>query len=211
MRYLIIILAISLASVLNATAKYDEKMLAEQIKQLNKAKTEEKLVSLVKSFENISKESPNQWLPIYYASYANLSVLFFSNNLTPTEKKEYLSKAQKQLNVALTIDDKESELHVLQAFIYLMSINAPEEGYDLSNKAIQSLQKAKALNPNNPRIYYLEATNEFYKPTEFGGGKAAAKPILEKANRLFETQSHENTLLPQWGQQHNRVLLSQCD
>jgi hypothetical protein len=43
------------------------------------------------------------------------------------------------------------------------------------------LNKAKQLNPNNPRLYYLEGAGIFGTPEQFGGGKTKAKPVLQKA------------------------------
>jgi hypothetical protein len=44
----------------------------------------------------------------------------------------------------------------------------------------------------------------------FGGGQDAAKPNLVKANELFDSQVVKDPLMPDWGKQDNRQLLSNC-
>ena len=55
---------------------------------------------------------------------------------------------------------------------------------------IQNLEKAKELNPDNPRIYLQRGISKFYTPKMFGGGKKAAAPYFEKAQGLFAKEQH---------------------
>ena len=62
----------------------------------------------------------------------------------------------------------------------------------------EPLQKAKKINPNNPRIYILEASLQMNIPTIFGGGCTKSKTILVKAKQLLDKQA-SSTILPTWG------------
>jgi hypothetical protein len=71
------------------------------------------------------------------------------------------------------------------------------------------LQQAKQLNANNPRLYYLEGASIFGTPEQFGGGKANAKPILEKAVALYKAEQ-QKPFYPHWGQRQAEDMLAQC-
>ena len=76
-------------------------------------------------------------------------------------------------------------------------------------KATEALGKAKAMNPNNPRIYILEGQDKFYTPEQFGGSKEEAKKLFEKANEIFMTTKPGSSIEPQWGRGQVAYFLSQ--
>jgi hypothetical protein len=45
----------------------------------------------------------------------------------------------------------------------------------------------------------------------YGGGKAMAKPLLEKAKELFDKETKTSVLKPHWGEKENLDYLKQCD
>ena len=83
------------------------------------------------------------------------------------------------------------------------------EGVNLDGIATEALAKAKELNASNPRIYILEAQDKFYTPEQFGGSKAEAKVLFEKAKGLFDTYKTESTIAPNWGRSQVWYFLSQ--
>lgn len=74
----------------------------------------------------------------------------------------------------------------------------------------EDLEKAKKINPNNPRIYLLQGIPIFHKPKLFGGGKSKALPYFQKAQDLFAKQDATNLEHPYWGAQENADYLAQC-
>ena len=76
-------------------------------------------------------------------------------------------------------------------------------------QAGEALQKAMALNPNNPRVYYLQGMSLFGTPEQFGGGKAAAKPLFEKAVALGKAEQ-EKPLYPHWSLEQSEAMLKLC-
>src|SRR5204863_6855814 len=76
-------------------------------------------------------------------------------------------------------------------------------------EADKYLATAKQLNPNNPRLYYLEGAGTFGRPEQYGGGKAKAKPLLEKAVALYKAEQPK-PLYPHWGQKQAEDMLAQC-
>jgi hypothetical protein len=66
-----------------------------------------------------------------------------------------------------------------------------------------------ALDPNNPRLYYLQAMSLFNTPAQFGGGKDKAKPVFEKSVALFKA-AQAKPLYPSWGRPQAENMLAQC-
>ncbi|MFA9392070.1 MAG: hypothetical protein ACERKD_19830 [Prolixibacteraceae bacterium] len=211
MKNLIILVAILLASTLSTFAGNYEETMGKTIAQLYQTQNREELLALGNTFDRIAQKESTQWLPYYYAAYSNLSVLFFAHDLSVAEKTEVLNNAQMELDKALRLNEKESEIYVLQAFIYSMRITDPSMGRKYSGLSNEALAKAQLLNPENPRYYYLKGTNLFHTPAEYGGGMDAAKPLFEKAAELFSKTTQKNTLMPIWGNQHNSIMLQQCN
>jgi hypothetical protein len=73
------------------------------------------------------------------------------------------------------------------------------------------IAKAKKINPENPRIFFLEGQGPFYKPKMFGGGKNKAQPYFEKAKELFAKEDKTSLLKPHWGETENEEYLKQCN
>ena len=72
-----------------------------------------------------------------------------------------------------------------------------------------ALEKAKKMDPTNPRPVLLEAENKFYTPEAFGGGQTAAKVSFDTASKLFENFKPENALSPVWGKSTLDYFLAQ--
>lgn len=210
MKNILFISAIILSSVTGAYAGNYEETMEKNISMLYQAHNRDELVEIANTFDRIARKESGKWLPFYYAAYANVSVLFFSHDLSADEKSTYLDQAQEELNAAFKLNDAESENHVLQALIYQMRITGQADARQYSSLADESLAKAELLNPQNPRSYYLKALNLYYRPKEFGGGVEVAKPLFEKAAALFEKSKEQDKLLPGWGEDHNQMMLEKC-
>lgn len=189
---------------------YEEKMGAA-IQKMYQSRSETELTEIADQFEKIALESEKEWLPGYYAAYSYLSIVINNYIISSDKKVEILNKSQEHIEKIKQIKSDESEIYTLQAFLYLMSIINPEEGYKYSTLANENLTKAEKLNPNNPRIFYLTALSFLYTPEDFGGGVAVAKPLFVKAEQLFKDESGKDKLLPSWGKIHNGMMLKQCD
>ena len=211
MKNIIIILVIATISSLKSFAGNYEETMGKNIQKLYQTQNTEELIALANTFDRIAQKEINKWLPFYYTAYSNVSILFFSPDLSAEDKNHYLDNAQKKLDEALKLNDEESENYALQALIYQMRITDPSLGYKYSKMANEALAKAEILNPKNPRIYYLKGMNLFHTPEAYGGGKAAAKSLFEKASSLFETNISKDQLLPNWGSYHNNMMLEQCN
>jgi hypothetical protein len=187
-----------------------EQVMAENIQKMYTAQSMEQLTDVANQFERIAAKENDQWLPAYYQAYSYISMLFMEQGMPNDEKSPILDKAQAVLDGLKKSSAKESEVFVLQGMLYQMRISDEGSAYQFSMMADEALTIAEKLNPDNPRAHYLKGCNIFYTPEQFGGGPAKAKPLLEKAQKLFANNKTENSLLPNWGKEHCALMLEQC-
>lgn len=201
------ILIAAFASTLFAS-NYEETM-AKSIEKIYQAKNSTELTNLANQFQRIANVEKDKWLPGYYAAYCFTSSTVVAEMKTDDVHKQ-LDLAQAEIEQLLKVASKESEVYVLQAFIYQLRITDAAKGYKYSSLSNEALAVAEKLNAENPRIYYLKGSNTFHTPKMYGGGKMKAKPYLEKADKLFASIKEENQLAPSWGKNHCNELLKQC-
>jgi hypothetical protein len=164
---------------------------------------------LANNFERIGDAEKTQWLPYYYAAYANILSTYTEKDKSKVDP--VADKAEELINKAEAIAGKEnSEIAVIKSMIASTHMMVdPQSRYMKYGAASGSnIEKAKALDPTNPRPVYLEAQAKFYTPEAFGGGKAVAKPLFEKALAMFDTFKPESELYPAWGKSMAQYFLS---
>lgn len=173
----------------------------EALESMDQASVPEQYLECSGSFERIATAEKSKWLPYYYASHCLVMLSFNEANLE--QKDLVLDRAQEMLDQALELEPEESELHVLQAFLYpgRIMIDPVNRGASYMEMTFLALETAKQLNPDNPRIYFLEGTYKMNIPPSMGGGAEAAKPILEEAIARFESFDNSIPFWPTWGEE----------
>jgi len=182
-------------------------------KGLDMLKTAESPADFLKTsnyFERIAQVETKEWLPSYYAAYANLIA-----GLTSKDKPlqdQYYDKALVQIDQSDALSAENSEIYALKGYIQYMKMSIdPQSRLSFMGMSRSSLGKAQALNPGNPRIYLINGQNTFYTPEAFGGGKTKAKPILENAVAKFAIFKAASEIAPSWGSERAKTLLAQCN
>ena len=205
MKTSILILALILLSGVGFANEAYQKAMSQSIEKLFQAKTIPEYVEVANQFERISQIEKAEWLPLYYASYAYIIISF--QEAENTKKDQYLDQAQKYLDQAMAIEPNESELYMLQGFLYPSRINIDPmaRGMLYMGKMNESLDKALALNPDNPRVYYLRATMTYHMPEAYGGGAAKALPLFQTAAEKFQIFKPKTELSPNWGKEMNDI------
>ncbi len=211
----LLILTIGLFSICvwGQEERYTTAMLST-IEKMDQASEPGELIESANRFERIATAEKSRWMPYYYASYSLIVMSFDENDggrkdLVLDRAQELLDQALELLDQALELEPEESELHVLQAFLYPSRIMVDPMGRGMIyiEKMFGSLQRAKTLNPENPRIYFLEGVNKLNLPPSMGGGADVARPILEEALIKFEAFTNEDPLWPNWGEEATRAEL----
>jgi len=177
------------------------------IEMMEQASEPGEFVESANLFERIATAEETRWMPYYYASYS-LVVMSFDES-DGGQKDLILDRAQELLDQAFELEPEESELHVLQAFLYpsRITVDPMSRGMLYFDKMFASLETARSLNPENPRIYFLEGVSKLNLPPSMGGGPEVAKPILEEALSKFLSFTNEDPLWPFWGEEATRAEL----
>jgi len=207
MKKSILILATILLSGIGYANDAYQKAMSQSIEKLFQAKTISQYVEVANQFERISQIEKSEWLPMYYASFAYIMISF--QEAENAKKDQYLDQAQKYLDQAMAIDPNESELYMLQGFLYpsRITIDPMARGMIYMGKMNESLDKALTLNPDNPRVYYLRATMTYHMPEAYGGGAAKALPLFQAAAEKFQIFKPKTEISPNWGKEMNDAEL----
>jgi hypothetical protein len=178
---------------------------------LDSAKTTADFQSVAAAFERIGEAEKTQWLPYYYTGLALSTAGWMDSKLDKDANGERI-KALCDKADALAVDNADkSEILVLRnmAATQQMLVDPQSRWMSYGQEANGYLEKGLLLNANNPRLYYLQGANTFGTPEQFGGGKAKAKPILEKAVALYKSEQVK-PLYPDWGKKQAEEMLAQC-
>ena len=159
----------------------------------------------------ISKKWTEEWASHYYNA---LSKTILSYNESDEAKRDaYLDEAERERDEAVTLLKKEDdETYVLAAMIAnaRMAVK-PQARWQKYGKIFEeNLAKAKELNANNPRIYYLQGISKRFTPKMFGGGKKVALPYFEKAEGLFAKENDADITKISWGKKINKEFLKEA-
>ena len=170
------------------------------------------LKAVAAKFERAASVAPADWLPRYYQAYA-LVVNIFQSKEDGDTKDKTLDQAEAALAQARQLHADESELLTLQAYAYQarLSISPMMRSMKYSEMVNETVDKAQALNPANPRAYLVEANNVNFTPKMFGGGPEAAKPLYEQAQAKFAAFKPSGPLMPNWGQGQLKGRLKQYE
>lgn len=162
-------------------------------------------------FGLIAKKWSAEWAAQYYASYTLVILSYIEKD--ENKRDAYLDEADKLFNKATELLKSENdEIYILGALIANARLAVKPASRFQKFGAIfnQNLDKAKALQPNNPRIWYLQGTSLYYTPKAFGGGAKNAIGLFEKAENLYQNERQDNILKPYWGKKQNSELLKKC-
>jgi hypothetical protein len=207
---ILLIAAISFVSVIFAQSdKYTTAMKAG-ITQLDSMIQKSNYSELANNFTRIGDAEKTQWLPYYYAAYCISVQAMMEKDLS---KKDAIAvRATELITKAETVLGKEnSETDVIKSMIATAHMTVdPQNRYmaDLPN-INDNIEKAKKLDPTNPRPWLLEAENKFYTPEAYGGGKDVAKELFDKSKQLADNFKPETELSPVWGKSSLEYFLSQ--
>ena len=207
---LTVLITLSGLVALAQSERYMQAMKAN-LSKFDSVKTTEEYQALAATFERIGDAEKTEWLPYYYSAIALLTPAWAD---TRVDKDANAQKVKSVVDKAepLTKDNKDkAELLAVKNMTATqqMLVDPPNRWMSYGQEGANYLKQAKELDPENPRLAYLEGAGIFGTPEQFGGGKAKAKPVLEKAVALFKAEKPK-PLHPQWGQKIAEDMLAQC-
>jgi hypothetical protein len=206
------LLIVAAASAQNE--KYTKAMQAA-IANLDSLHTAEGWTDAANTFQRIADAEKTQWLPYYYAALGNVmsGLMSGASGAAPSPDKidPLADKAQELITKAEALTKENSEIYCLKKMIATTRMMAdPMNRYmTYGPQAAEALQKAKSLNPENPRVYLLEGQDKFYTPEQFGGSKTEAKALFEQSLKKYDSYKPETAIHPQWGKSQVLYFLGQ--
>lgn len=184
----------------------------KNISMLDSAMQKGNAKELANNFERIGDAEKFQWLPYYYAAYANLLSTYTEKDKTKVDA--IADKAEELIIKAEGLAGKEnSETAVIKSMIASahMMVDPQSRYMQYGAASSENMQMAQELDPANPRAVYLEAQQKFYTPAAFGGGKSVAKPLFEKVLKMFDTFKPASELHPTWGKDATEYFLAMAN
>lgn len=206
-------LTLSLILVAVVTFANDEKFIAVMKKNIQaayEAKDVSSMQEVVNSFQRIASAEKNRWEPLYYIAYGNIMM---ANMEQEGQKKDlYLDAAADAIKKSLLLAPQESELVALEGFSFMIrvTVDPQSRGMLYAPQAVQSFQKAIALNPNNPRALALLAQMQFGTAQFFGSPTTDACATNALAAEKISTFQSDNVLSPTWGKGMIESLKEKC-
>ena len=207
MRNTIVLVILLLQLPLYAQVSNQSKALESAVMQFNQTNNPSSYTQLYLKFEQLYSVDKTNWLIPYYAGMTKSLMCLLKmgdRDALANEALIWLAKAK-----SIEVND---EIYCAESLAYTakMSVNPALRWFTYEGKIKNSLNMAKKLNPNNPRVYILEANIQQKLPYIFGGGCKAAKPLIQKAELFFNTQNKANSIEPSWGIQSLMKLKKAC-
>lgn len=148
------------------------------------------------SFERAAQRDTLSALSHYYAGLACYRLVDYVD-----DEDEALEAAIDHLTTTTEKRPNWPEGHALLAAAYgRKAAGGMISGMRYGPKSNNTLERARELGPDNPRVVLIDAIALFQKPSIFGGDDAKAVQKLKKASRLFaERPAPDDPLTPSWG------------
>jgi hypothetical protein len=210
MKQIILISALGL-SALNAGAQDFKPVLEKTFLAFDTTWNQTDKLEQSNKLSLIAKKWNNEWITHYYAAYSKVTLCYQEKDAA--KKDAWLDDAEKEKDEAVSILKKDNdETYVLAAMIAntRMGVDPKARWPKYGPIFSENLKNAKEINPDNPRMYYLEGTSKFFTPKQYGGGKKAAMPYFEKADGLFAKETTTDITQPHWGKKSNDYFLNLC-
>ncbi len=205
MKTIIIILSFFTITTANSQTAY-EKGMSKAFELWENQKNDE----AANLFERIGKAEKENWLPYYYAAQIHI---FTSFNIKDAEEIESrLTKAQNYLNEAKTFSKDNAEILILEAMLNTAYVVYDPANYGMTHspKVEELYQKAKILEPENPRAILYHAEWQMGAAKFWGKDPKAFCPEIEKAILYFEKEPSKVPFYPDWGKNQIARIQKSC-
>ncbi len=211
MKTSVIVLFVSCFSF-SLTASDDKfvEVMQKNIRLVYEAKSVEELTQAVNAFERIANSEKTRWEPFYYQAFGN--IMLSNHEADKGKKDQFLDQALAILAKASSLKANDSEIVALEGFVLMMklSVDPQSRGPVYAPRATATFEKAKVLNPGNPRALALLAQMQFGSAQFFGSSTAEACSTNSEALNKFDAYKPENPLSPQWGRAMVESMAEKC-
>lgn len=208
MKQAFIIISMFFSGMVMAQSKYETAM-TRGIEQIKAVKSVDDMLAASAFFERVADAEKDKWLPYYYAAYTNYITAWMNPK---SDKDKVAEKSNDLITKAEAIEPNNSELFCLRQMTATlqMLVDPMSRWQTYGMQANNAVDKAIKADPNNPRSYYLKGQNLMNTPEAYGGGKAVAKKLFEKAVELYKNFQPASPFHPVWGKEEAEKLLAAC-
>jgi hypothetical protein len=209
-----LIAAFVTAAAFSQSERYTKAM-ESNISKLDSTITAQGWADLANAFQRIGDAEKTQWLPYYYAAYSHVMngyMLMNDQSGGMADKLDPLAaRAEELISKAEGLAKENAEILLIKKMIASLKLMGdPMTRWQTEGPIAEAaINKAKAMDPGNPRVYVLLAQDKFFTPEQFGGSKTEAKTLFEEALKKYETYKLQSPLHPNWGKTAAQYFLSQ--
>ena len=198
-------------SALTGTAKWADSA-SREIDAANAVGDFARLSNAAAMVDRVLTVTPNDPLLLYYRSLALYRIAgLYTGQKKNDEAKRALDEADALLERATAKSPTADALALRSSVIGLMIglSGNPMSGMTLGPKSSGLLDRAKELEPKNPRVWLVSGMSAMFTPKMFGGGTDKAEDDLRKALTLFENDKPVSPA-PSWGRADAYIWLGQA-
>lgn len=161
------------------------------------------LSKLSGELNELNKTKQNN-LILYWRSYLQFySSIYYAKK---GDKKTAEKEIDKGIDWLEEMKGKNAEDYALLAMLQGFGIQFKGMKAMFVSRSIKKHAKqAIAIDSTNPRAYYVYASNDFYTPAKYGGGKEAEAYLLKSIS--LPSQRIKNAYLPSWGKEEAYEML----
>jgi tetratricopeptide (TPR) repeat protein len=196
---------------LTGTAKWADSA-SREIDAANAAGDLNRLATAAATLDRVLTVTPNDPLLLYYRAFALYRTSTIYTGLKKNdEAKRALDEADVLLEQAAAKSPTADALALRSSVMGLMIglSGNPLSGMTLGPKASGLLDRAKEMEPRNPRVWLISGMSAMFTPKMFGGGTDKAEQDLRKAIALFEAD-RPAAPAPSWGRPDAFIWLGQA-
>jgi len=196
---------------LTGTAKWADSA-SREIEAANAVGDLGRLTNAAAMIDRVLTVTPNDPSLLYYRSLALYRMAsIYTGQKKREEAKRALDEADLLLEQATSKSPTADALALRSGVIGLMigSSGNPMSGMTLGPMAAGLLDRAKELEPKNPRVWLVSGMSAMFTPKMFGGGTDKAEQDLRRALTYFETDQ-PTAPAPSWGRADAYIWLGQA-
>ena len=190
-----------------------EKAMTEKVAKVEQSQNPEELATLSNDFARIGLKETNEWLPNYYAAFAEIQKgrLLMQQN-KHSELDEIAAEAQKFIDLAEKNSPNNVEITILKKMIHSlkMMVNPQARYMSEGSLAKKYMAEAEEIDPENPRITLLKAEDTYFTPEQFGGSKEKGLELFKKAQEQYKVYKSPTAFSPTWGKEEADYFVSQA-
>jgi hypothetical protein len=190
------------------TNKYQQAM-EKNVYMLDTAMKTATYLKLFHNFKRIADIEKDKWLPLYYAGSCAMSYAGGTEDLNIIE--QWTDVAEEYALKADSLSPQNPEIMILRAsnLFIKIQVDMMARGFNYTVKSANLLEKAKKLDPKNPRVYIQMGFMKYMTPQQFGGDKSKACEFFHKAEELL-IDVNTQTIDVHWGKDEAASMLRRC-